>query len=85
MQYYDFFISREKKNVTYSVFYTQLFLTYSVFEHLFLLTYSVFEHLFLLTYSVFGVSFLSGRSRSKVAQRDRGTEGQRDRYNLIVV
>ena len=48
--------------MTYSVFCTQLFLTYSGFEHP-----------FLLTYSVFGVSFLSGGSRSKVAQRERGT------------
>ena len=74
--------------MTYSVFEHPFLLTYSVFEHPFLLTYSVFEHLFLLTYSIFGVFFLSGGSRSKVAQRDRGaghrgTEGQVQ--SLIVV
>ena len=83
-----FFYLSGKENMTYSVFYTQLFLTYSVFEHLFLLTYSVFYTQLFLTYSVFGVFFLSGGSRSKVAQRDRGaghrgTEGQVQ--SLIVV
>ena len=67
--------------MTYSVFEHPFLLTYSVFEHPFLLTYSVFYTQLLLTYSVFGVFFLSGGSRSKVAQREsgaghRGTEGQ---------
>ena len=73
--------------MTYSVFEHLFLLTYSVFEHLFLLTYSVFYTQLFLTYSVFGVFFLSGGSRSKVAQRERGTghRGTEEQVQSLIV